>query len=166
MEETRKTDLAFKLLDNNQNLIKFADSKINVLLIVSGVSTTFVITNFQSLIEIGTYGIVGLIIFFLFFVAFVIASLFTISARKALTTGASAPKTIYFEHIAKRVEVKDFIDDYKKITEDSFLTDILYQVYETSKIACRKFYFYKLSKYLIQAQILMFMLLLALKFLA
>lgn len=31
MDNNRQTDLAFKLLDNFQNLINFADTKINVL---------------------------------------------------------------------------------------------------------------------------------------
>jgi hypothetical protein len=65
MDDNRKTDLGFKLLDNVQNLIKFADTKINVLLVISGVTTTFILTNFQGLFDLCLLSKIGLGIFFL-----------------------------------------------------------------------------------------------------
>jgi hypothetical protein len=134
MDDNRKTDLGFKLLENVHNLIKFADTKINVLLVISGVSTTFIFTNFQGLFDICLLSKIVLGLFFLSFIVFVILSLLTISPRSDKHTGNSVSKTIYFAHIAKRIEVKDFIDDYTKIDEKSFQSDLLYQVYENSKI--------------------------------
>lgn len=52
MDENKRIDAAFKLFDNVQNLIKFADTKINVLLVISGVTTTFVLTNFQTYFDL------------------------------------------------------------------------------------------------------------------
>lgn len=165
MEDNRKTDLAFKLLDNVQNLIKFADTKINVLLVISGVTTTFILTNFQTLYDLCLLSKIVLGFFFLAFLIFLIFSILTVAPRPDKHTGNSVSKTIYFGHIAKRVEAKDFIDDYQKLEESSFQSDLLYQVYENSKIADRKFKFYKKSLITIQIQLLIFFALLLIKFL-
>ena len=164
MDENKKVDTAFKLLDNVQNLIKFADTKINVLLVISGVTTTFILTNFQNLFDLNCISKIILGAFFVIFICFVILSLLTISPRTDKHSGSTASKTIYFKHISSRVEVKDFIDDYNKLTLESCLTDILYQVYENSKIADKKFTFYNRSLIALQIQILLFFILLGLKF--
>ncbi len=165
MDDNKKIDTALKLLDNVQNLIKFADTKINVLLVVSGVTTTFVLTNFQNLCDLNLFSKIALGLFFLSFIVFVILALLTISPRADKHTGNSPAKTIYFKHISKRIEVKDFVDDYNKLTPESFLTDVLYQVYENSKIADKKFNFYNRSLVALQFQIFFFFALLAIKFL-
>lgn len=164
MDDNKKIDTAFKLLDNVHNLIKFADTKINVLLVISGVTTTFILTNFQNLFDLNCISKITLGPFFLSFICFVILSLLTISPRTDKHTGNSPAKTIYFKHISTRIEVKDFIDDYNKLTPESCLTDILYQVYENSKIADKKFIFYNRSLIALQFQILFFFALLGLKF--
>lgn len=166
MDDNRKTDLAFKLLDNVQNLIKFADTKINVLLVISGVTTTFVLTNFQEIYEQCLLSKIVLGFFFLSFLVFLLFSILTVAPRPDRHTGNSVSKTIYFRHIAKRVEGKDFVDDFKKLEEGSFQSDLLYQVYENSKIADNKFKFYKKSLITIQVQLLVFFALLIIKFFA
>lgn len=166
MDDNRKTDLLFKLLDNVQNLIKFADTKINVLLIISGVTTTFILTNFQELFVLCLISKITLGLFFVSFLVFIIFSILTISPRKDNHTGNSVSKTIYFEHIASRVEVKDFINDYTKIDESGFQSDLLYQVFENSKIADKKFKCYKKSLISLQFQLLFFFILVAVKFFA
>lgn len=164
MDNNRRTDLAFKILDNVQNLIKFADTKINVLLVMSGVSTTFVLTNFQALFDSCIVSEICLGLFFLSFAIFIAFSLFTIAPRKNKHTGKSVAKTIYFEHIASRIEVKDFIDDYSKLDETGFQSDLLYQIYENSKIATKKFTFYGRSKIALIFQLVFFLILLIIKF--
>jgi len=166
MEDNRKTDLAFKLLDNVQNLIKFADTKINVLLVISGVTTTFVLTNFKGLYDLCLFSKIVLGLFFIAFLVFVVLSLLTISPRNAKHTGNSVAKTIYFEHVAERVEVKDFIDDYTKLNEIGFQSDLLYQIFENSKIADKKFKYYKKSLVALQVQLFLFFVLVTIKFIA
>lgn len=166
MDDNKKIDTAFKLLDNVQNLIKFADTKINVLLVISGVTTTFILTNFQYLCDLNCFSKIALGLFFLAFISFVILSILTISPRTAKHTGSSPAKTIYFKHVSTRVEVKDFVDDFNKLTPESCVTDILYQVYENSKIAEKKFDFYNKSLVALQIQVLLFFVLIALKFLS
>ena len=164
MDENRKTDLALKLLDNVQNLIKFADTKINVLLVISGVTTTFILTNFQGLFDLFIISKIALGLFFIAFLIFLVFSLLTIAPRKDNHTGNSVSKTIYFEHIASRIEVKDFINDYTKLDDQEFQSDILYQVFENSKIADKKFKFYKKSLFALQVQLFLFFILVVIKF--
>lgn len=166
MDKNRKTDLAFKLLENVQNLIKFADTKINVLLVVSGVTTTFVLTNFQGIFDLCLISKIALGLFFISFLVFIILSILTISPRRANHTGNSASKTIYFNHIASRIEVKDFINDFTKLDEPGFQSDLLYQVFENSKIADQKFKFYKKSLIALQVQLILFFVLVTIKFFA
>lgn len=166
MDDYRKTDLAFKLLDNVQNLIKFADTKINVLLVISGVTTTFVLTNFQGLFDLCLLSKISLGLFFLSFLIFIVLSILTISPRSDKHTGKSVPKIIYFGHIAQRIEVKDFVDDYVTMDEKTFQYDLLYQIFENSKIADKKFKFYRLSLIAIKFQIGLFFALLIIKFLS
>lgn len=164
MDEARKTDLGFKLLDNVQGLIKFADAKINVLLIISGITTSFILANFQGLCSSCLIAQILLGLFFLSFIVFVIFAIVTISPRPDGHTGNSVSKLIYFGHIANRVEAKDFIADYKNLDEDKFQTELLYQVFENSKIADKKFRFYGKSLYALMVQITLFLVLLLVKF--
>lgn len=164
MDNQRRIDLAFKLLDNVQNLIKCADAKINVLLIISGVTTTFILSNFQDLFDLCLLSKIVLIMFFILFFVFVYFSIQTIAPQTDKYTGNSVSKIIYFKHVAKRVEVKDFINDFDKLDDVSFLNDLLYQIFENSKIADKKFNNYNNSLVAIKAQILIFFILLGLKF--
>lgn len=164
MDDNRKTDLAFKLLDNVQNLIKFADTKINVLLLVSGVTTSFILSNFQNLFNLCITSKLTLGLFFIAFLIFIVFSLLTIAPRKDNYTGNSICKTIYFKHIASRIDTEDFIKDYKIIDEISFQSDLLYQVFENSKIADKKFEFYNKSLISLCVQLFFFFILVIIKF--
>jgi hypothetical protein len=165
MDNNRKTDLAFKLLDNVQNLIKFADTKINVLLVISGVTTTFILTNFQEFFDLCLVSRIALGHFFVAFLVFLVFSILTISPRKDNHTGNSVSKTIYFEHIVSRIEVQDFINDYTKLDEPDFQYDLLYQVFENSKIADKKFKYYNKSLIALNVQLFLFFVLVVINFL-
>jgi hypothetical protein len=95
---------------------------------------------------------------------FLYFSILTISPRSDKHTGKSVSKTIYFKHIAERKEVKDFIEDFNKLGDDSFLDDLLYQVFENSKIADKKFSSYANGLFAMKVQIGLFLILVALKF--
>lgn len=156
MDNQRKTDLGLKLLDNVQSLIKFFDTKVNVLLVISGVTTTFVLASFRDFDGIDFCSKITLCLFFFSFVLFVVLSILTISPRSDKYTGNSVSKTIYFAHIASRIEVKDFIKDYNNLDERAFQDDILYQLFENSKIANRKVKLYKMSLVAIEFQLFFF----------
>lgn len=159
----RKTDLALKLYESTQNIIRFADTKINVLSVINGIATSFVITNFQQLFEISLLSKFVLLFFFISFVVFVVFLLNTILPRSNINSEPIGTQIIFFNHISKRNNVKEFISDYNNTTSEEFLDDLLQQIYESSKIASTKFHFYKRSLITLQVQVFFFFILLGLK---
>lgn len=160
MEESRKTDLAVKMLENVQSLIKFSDTKINVLLVISGITTTYVLSAYK--LKISDYDYLSVILgcFYVSFFIFLYFSVQTIAPRKAKHSGNSISKVIYFKHVTERNNANDYFEDYIKIEEASVLKDFVYQIYENSHIAETKFENYKKSLVLLKIQIVIFFILL------
>lgn len=159
----RKTDLALKLYESTQNLIRFADTKINILSFINGIATSFVITNFQQLYTISIFSKLTLILFFIVFIIFVYFLLNTILPRGVKNLGKAGSQVIFFGHIAGRKSPEEFIKDFNNTDSDQFLDDLLQQIYESSKIATTKFGNYKKSLITLQVQIFLFFILLGLK---
>jgi len=163
MESSKKIDVAIKMLENVQSLIKFSDTKINVLLVISGITTTYVLGTYNG--KILTYGCLSiiLILFYVFFFLFLFFSIQTIAPRKANHTGNSVSRVIYFKHVAERNNANDYFEDLKKTNEDGFLKDFVYQIFENSKIAEKKFENYNNSLMMLKLQVLFFLVLLVAK---
>ncbi|MBK8552838.1 MAG: hypothetical protein IPL53_17960 [Ignavibacteria bacterium] len=159
----RKTDIALKLYESTQNLIRFADTKINLLSVINGIATSFVITNFQQLFSISLYSKFILILFFIAFIIFVYFLLNTILPRGVKSNGKKGSQIVFFGHISGRNSADDFIKDFNNTDSEQFLDDLLQQIYESSKIASIKFGNYKKSLITLQFQILLFFILLGLK---
>lgn len=159
----RKTDIALKLYESTQNLIRFADTKINSLSVINGIATSFVITNFQQLYSINTFSKIVLLLFFIAFIVFVYFLLNTVLPRKNDKSDIIGNQIIFFGHISKRSNVKDFITDFNSTSSEDFLDDLLQQIYESAKIAAVKFSNYKKGMITLQFQILFFFILLGLK---
>lgn len=159
----RKTDLALKLYESTQSLIRFADTKINVLSVINGIATSFVITNFQQIFSISLFSKIILILFFITFIVFVYFLLNTILPRGDKPTGDEGPQIIFFGHVSKRKSPEDFIKDFNSTNSEEFLDDLLKQIYESSKIATTKFANYKKSLITLQFQIFLFFILLGIK---
>lgn len=159
----RKTDLALKLYESTQNLIRFADTKINVLSVINGIATSFVITNFQPLFVISLFSKFILILFFIAFIFFVYFLLNTILPRGDKITGEKGAQIVFFGHISRRKSPDEFIKDFNNTNSEEFLDDLLKQIYESSKIASTKFANYKKSLITLQIQVFLFFILLGLK---
>jgi len=159
----RKTDIALKLYESTQSLIRFADTKINVLSFVNGIATSFVITNFQQLYSISIFSKFIIVIFFLTFILFVYYLLNTILPRSDKSIGSVGSQIVFFGHIAGRKTAEDFIRDFNNTDSEAFLDDLLQQMYASAKIASIKFNNYKKGLITLQFQIFFFFILLGLK---
>lgn len=159
MKITRKINLALKFNENIQNLIRFADSKISILSFISGIATSFVITNFQQMFGLSLFSKIILVSFFVCFFLFVFFSLKTISPRTEQHSDKLDSGIMYFGHISK-YKVDDFVAEYENISDENFLTQVLYQVYENAQIAEVKFKNYKKGLITLQFQIFFFFILL------
>jgi len=159
----RKTDIALKLYESTQTLIRFADTKINLLSVINGIATSFVITNFQQLFSINIISKLVIILFFITFILFVYYLLNTILPRSEKGLGKSGSQIVFFGHIAARNNADEFIKDFNNTDSETFLDDLLQQMYTSAKIATVKFNNYKKSLITLQFQIFFFFILLGLK---
>lgn len=131
----KKVEHAWSIFKNQQEIIKFFDKKINALLFVSSVISTFILINAKEILANGLYGQILIFGYLLFFILFIAYSLFTILPRNPLKFGKSIPKLIYFKDIANRVEPKDYVEDFESASIGDIQNDLCYQIYELGTIA-------------------------------
>ena len=129
-----RTENTWKIFNNQQDLIRLFDTKVNVLLVISGITTSFLLVNLKEIIETGTFGKILFGLFVVFFALFVVFALLTIFPRKPTKSGRSIPKLIYFKDIASRVEAIDYVEDFEKTTDKELQNDLYYQIYELASI--------------------------------
>lgn len=129
-----RTENTWKIFNNQQDLIRLFDTKVNVLLVISGITTSFLLVNLKEILGLGMTGKVMFGLFVLFFACFVVFALLTIFPRKPTKSGKSIPKLIYFKDIASRVEAKDYVDDFEKTSDKELQNDLYYQIYELATI--------------------------------
>ncbi len=156
MDIDKRIEYAWKLFQNNQEMIKFSDSKLRFLAIISGVITSYVLGNYSELSVMGWYGNLALVLFFIGFFFFVLFALLSSFPRFASKTGNSVLKLIYHKHVSDIVEAGEYISKFNDATDDEYLKDILYQVYEVSRIATKKFKFYNFSWFALGFQVIAF----------
>lgn len=163
LDTYRKTDLALKLYESTQNIIRFADTKINALSVINGIATSYILTNFQQIYSVSLFSKVLLVFYLCAFFVFVYFLLNTILPRGTKGTANEKSQTVYFGDISNRENVTDYIKDFNTMTDEDFLEDLLCQIYESSRIASTKFKNYKKSLMTVQVQIFLFFILLAVK---
>lgn len=152
-----------KLYESIQNIIRFADTKINVLSVINGIATSYILTNFQLLYSLSFFSKLLLALYFIIFIIFIYFLLNTILPRIKSSPSEKISQTVYFGHISNKTNVKEFINDFRNMTDEEFIEDLLTQIYESSKIASTKFRYYKKGLITLQLQFSIFFLLIALK---
>ena len=129
-----RTENTWKIFNNQQDLIRLFDTKVNVLLVISGITTSFLLVNLKDVLVTGIAGKIMFVLFVLFFACFVIFALLTIFPRKPSKSGNSIPKLIYFKDIASRVEAKDYVEDFENTSDKQLQNDLYYQIFELASI--------------------------------
>ena len=151
-------EYGWRIYLNTQEMIKFADQKVNVLLVISGVMSSFVFNNIKNINEGDNWGYVLLFLFIISLIIFLIFGLLSIFSRKATKTGQRVPKLIYFGHIAQREEAIEYYESFKRVSSDDLFRDLCYQIYEVGVIAALKHSHYKGAWFSIGAQAVFFVL--------
>ena len=140
-----KQDYLFESFRNIQELIRFADSKVAVILVLIGLEITLFLdissNLYFSLKDISIKNV----ILFLFVIVFIISILVSIFIALILVLKPSFAKhykqdnnsTFYFGHIAVNTKEK-FLDKIKLLDEMECEKEISEQIYEISKILNRK----------------------------
>lgn len=158
----KQIDIAWKLFQNNQEMIKFADSKIMFLLVISGVFTTHTLTNLRDLFSAGILCQIVVVLFFIAFLVFTIYALLTIYPRHRSKTEHLTANLIYFKNIYTRKDVGQYIEDFQDASDEQILEDILFQNFQVAAIATKKFKYYDRSWIFLGIQAVAFIVLLIL----
>ena len=160
MEENQKIDrlnYSWNIFLHNQELIKLADNKIRYLFLVSSVAATFILAESKNLTEVNLPEIVFIAAFVLF-MAF--ASLTIMPRKTKMKSEASIPKLIYHKDIIARDDKDTYATEFNASSDEELLRDLLYQIYEISSIAEKKYRYYNYSFYTLCVQVLLFFILL------
>ena len=136
---------AWKIYLNVQDMIKFADQKVNILLIICGLFLSFALNKIQNIQNFNYFNYFSFTIFSIALLFTILFCLLSIFARRDTKTGKTVPQLIYFGHIAKRREAVEYIEAMKNTNTEETLRDLYYQIYEVSNIALKKYTNYKIA---------------------
>ena len=136
---------AWRVFANTQEMIRYADQKVHVLIVLSTLFVTAFLANLAAITH--TTGWVAAVVWLfagatLLFLVFALGALFSRSDAK---TGEAVPKLIYFGHVAAKAEASEYAQEFRELTSETALADVCYQIYEVSAIASKKFWYYQMS---------------------
>jgi len=152
-----KNDPAWRIYLNLQNMIKMADQKVYMLLAFSGVMASIVFNRLGTMHRDWiSYAI--LLYYLLALIFFMVFALQALLARSGVKTEDPVPRLIFFGHIAKRKEAKEYYKDFSKASEEDIFRDLTYQIYEIGVITRKKYFNYRIAWWGILSQFIGFLL--------
>ncbi|RIK53974.1 hypothetical protein DCC62_32045 [candidate division KSB1 bacterium] len=108
-----RLDHAWRIYLNAQDMIKYADQKIHVLLALSTLISSFILANLNPIVKAGIFerSLLGVfVIATAFFFAF---ALFALLARKDSRTGDTVPRLVFFRHVQEKKEAIEYLNSFK-----------------------------------------------------
>ncbi len=136
-------EFAFSILNYNQGLIQFADSKANALLLINSIFIAS-IAPFVEVLKKGGNS-VAMAFVFLFFMASILSILLSfgvITTRKVPEIENSNKGLIFYGHIIETRSPEGYIHEYNTCDSRRFRENILSNVFVVSRIASRKYHIY------------------------
>ncbi len=133
-----KLGVGFSILSYNQNILQFADSKANTLIVINSIfiasATTFFGTTPKSLLFL------SLMFFALSIYATALCLLVVTPRSDSSLKMVRAPRKdlIFFGDILTR-DSKKYVRDYKRYRYSEFLEDLAYRIYRVALIASDKY---------------------------
>lgn len=153
--ELDRIDAAWKIRNDQQDMIKFADQKVGVVLTLSAVLTGFVFTNLRELSAPGAFAIALLVVFVIATIAMMICALRALLARGPSaaatemgdggTPGAGLLGLVYFGHIGQRASPHDYWLEFQAVEASGLLRDLCHQNWELARIAGEKYRQYRFT---------------------
>ena len=134
-----RLDQAWRILNLNQDLIRSADQKIYLLIVMSILLVSYVAANIEKISRIGPlqYGLLA--VFILACGAFYFFALSTLFPRKNLVATQENVGLIFFGDVARRLTVEDYIEDIGNIPLARLFDDLARQIYLVSQVATNKY---------------------------
>ncbi|MEO8384671.1 MAG: Pycsar system effector family protein [Betaproteobacteria bacterium] len=134
-----RLDQAWRVLNLNQDLIRSADQKIYLLIVMSTLLVSYVAANIDKISRIGPLQFGLLAVFILASGTFYFFALSTLFARKNDFTADANVGLIFFGDIARRIKPEDFVEELSNITMTQLFEDLARQIYLVSNIATNKY---------------------------
>lgn len=142
-ELSMRLDQAWRILNLNQDLIRSADQKIYLLIIMSTLLVSYVAANIEKIAKIGPlqYGLLA--VFVLASGAFYFFALSTLFPRKSHTPSRENSSLIFFGDIATRTSAENYVHDVGNIPLERLFEDLARQIYLVSHVAASKYMAYR-----------------------
>ena len=140
---TVRLDQTWRILNLNQDLIRSADQKIYLLIVMSTLLVSYVAANIEKIGKIGPlqYGLLA--VFILVSGVFYFFALSTLFPRKSPASSKANASLIFFGDIATRSSAEHYINDIGGIPLDSLFDDLARQIYLVSHVATNKYLAYR-----------------------
>ncbi|MCY7387672.1 MAG: DUF5706 domain-containing protein [Burkholderiales bacterium] len=134
-----RLDQAWRILNLNQDLIRSADQKIYLLIVMSTLLVSYVAFNIEKISRIGPlqYGLLA--VFILACGAFYFYALSTLFPRRNHITAPENVGLIFFGDIARRLRPEDYVEDINAIPLTRLFDDLSRQIYLVAQVATNKY---------------------------
>ena len=138
-----RLDQTWRILNLNQDLIRSADQKIYLLIVMSTLLVSYVAANIEKIGKIGPlqYGLLA--VFILVSGVFYFFALSTLFPRKSPAASKENASLIFFGDIATRSSAENYINDIGSISLDDLFDDLARQIYLVSHVATNKYLAYR-----------------------
>ena len=157
-KEFKKLDHAWQIYLNTQDIIKYADQKVHVLIVLGTIITGAVLTQMDTLLRELLLNRLLIFSFFISTGAFLTTALLALLARFDMKSDSNIPKLVFFRHIQMRSSALDYANSFQETSETEALKDLCYQIYEVSVITESKFKYYRAACVALLAQMIVFLL--------
>lgn len=134
-----RLDQAWRILNLNQDLIRSADQKVYLLIVMSTLLVSYVAANIEKISRIGAlqYGLLA--VFILTSGAFYFFALSTLFPRKNHVAVDENVGLIFFGDIARRLNAENYVEDIGNVPLLRLFDDLARQIYLVSQVATNKY---------------------------
>ncbi|HNW35956.1 MAG TPA: DUF5706 domain-containing protein [Candidatus Ozemobacteraceae bacterium] len=141
VEVPEQIDIAFHILNYNQGLIQFADSKANALLLINSIFIAALTPFIERLGHNSLVTVIG-VAFFIFSIISILLSLGVIMTRSGGIVENRTKTLVFYGHIIDNNSPEGYLHEFSAIEAKKFKDSILENIFTVSKIANAKFSIY------------------------
>ena len=154
-----RLDQAWRVLNLNQDLIRSADQKIYLLIVMSTLLVSYVAANIDKISRIGPLQFGLLAVFILACGTFYFFALSTLFPRKNDFAADANVGMIFFGDIARRMKPEDYVQELGAITMARLFDDLARQIFLVSNVATNKYKAYSRAWQAILVEVSLFIIL-------
>ena len=156
-EQFNKLNHAWNIYLNTQEIIKYADQKVHVLLVFTTIVAGAIIIKFDSIVKQGLISELLAVAFLIVTGFFLMFALLALLARYETKSDMTGPRLVFFRHIQQHNNANGYSKSFDEVSQKEALDDLCNQIYEVSVITQSKFKNYRLACLALIVQIILFL---------